>query len=89
MKAIRNKHRVKMIVQSPSDRNATVWLPYAVAWAAARGIAQQTHHAVILIGTRGTARFNGDGGGTVTWNEVSGEPGTVTRFDAQRTVCIN
>jgi hypothetical protein len=33
---------VIMLVQSPSDHTSTIRLPYAVAWAAARGIAMHT-----------------------------------------------
>ena len=80
--------RVKLIVQSPSERNTTVWLPYAVAFAAARGIARETHFAAILIGPHGTARFDYSGAGVVEWNERSTMPGTTTRFCERTTVCI-
>ena len=80
--------RVKLIVQSPSERNTTVWLPYAVAFAAARGIARETHFAAILIGPHGTARFDYSGAGVVEWNERSTMPGTTTRFSDRTTVCI-
>lgn len=74
---------IKMIVQSPTDRNQTVTLPYAVAWAAARGIARDTHYAVVLIGEFGTARFNSKGGGTVEWDN-----GEVTEFDNRAMAAI-
>lgn len=80
--------RLKMVVQSPSDRNATTYMPAAVAWAAARGIARDTHHAVILHGIYGVARFDYRGGGTVEWNDASTMPGQTTRFDDRTTVCI-
>jgi len=44
-----------------------VKLPYAVAWAAARGIARDTHHVVTLVGEFGTARFNSEGVGYIEW----------------------
>lgn len=77
-------NRVKLIVQSPSDRYSTILLPYAVAFAAARGIARDTHYVAFLIGERGTARFAGDGSGTVDWADDS----PPTRFGANTTVCI-
>jgi hypothetical protein len=81
--------RVKLIVQSPSDRNTTILIPYAVAWAAARGIARDTHYAVILFGEYGTAHFNhADGGGYVEWNDKSTMPGETTRFDERTRVAI-
>lgn len=85
---MRRPPRVKMLVQSPSDRNTTIWLPYAVAFAAARGIARQTHYAVILFGERATARFSRDGSGTIEWNDQPAAPGTTYRFDERTTVCI-
>ena len=60
-------HTLKLIVSSPSDHNRTVKLPYAVAWAAARGIARDTHHVVTLVGEFGTARFNSEGVGYIEW----------------------
>lgn len=82
------KNRIKLIVQSPSDKNRTIWLPRAVAFAAARGIAKDTHHACILYGEFGTAKFNMDGGGTVEWNEKSTKPGEKTTFAPNTTVCV-
>lgn len=80
--------KIKMVTQSPSDRNQTTWLPYAIAWSAARGIASHTHFGVVLFGEYGTARFDRDGSGHVEWNEQSTKPGEVTRFCSQTTVCI-
>ncbi len=84
----RKTTKVKMVTQSPTDRNQVTWLPSAVAWAAARGIATGTHYAVVLIGEFGTARFNQDGSGVVEWNEKSTKPVSVTPFDARTTVAI-
>ena len=80
--------RLKLIVQSPSDKNRTILIPREVAWAAARGIAKDTHHRCVLYGQFGTARFDGEGCGTVDWNEKSTEPCTTTRFAPNTTVCI-
>ena len=80
--------RVKLIVQSPADRNESTMLPYAVAWAAARGIARDTHHVALLVGEFGTARFNTDGSGTVEWNDKSTKPGETTKFGERTTVAI-
>lgn len=86
---MKRKTRIKMIVQSPSDRNSTIMLPYAVAWAAARGIAKDTHYAVTLYGELGTARFNHTGdGGIVEWNERSTTPGQTTTFAENANVSI-
>lgn len=80
--------RAKIIVQSPAGRNNVIHLPYAVAFAAARGIAVATHFGVILYGTYGTARFNSDGSGQVDWNEKSTCPGETTSFAERTMVCI-
>ncbi len=80
---------VTMIVQSPTDRNQTAKLPVAVAFAAARGIARETHHAVILDGTYGRARFYQNGGGNVEWNELSTMPGQTSEFDERTTVMLD
>lgn len=76
--------KLKMITQSPTDRNRVAWLDSAVAWAAARGVAVGTHHAVILFGRRGTARFDRNGGGHVEWKDDS----DITRFEPNTRVCI-
>jgi len=76
--------KTKMVVTSPSDRNQTVRLPYAVAWAAARGIARDTHYAVVLYGEFGVARFNDTGGGMVEWIRS----GIVSGFNSQTTLAI-
>jgi hypothetical protein len=80
--------KLKLIRQSPSDKNRVNWIEAEVAWVAAQAIASRTHHAVILYGTYGTARFRHDGGGHVEWNERSTLPGTTTDFSASTTVCI-
>ena len=80
--------KLKMLTQSPSDRNRVTWLPSEIAWYAARGIACDTHHAVILYGQFGTARFHHDGSGFVEWNEQSTRPGLSERFAADTIVCI-
>lgn len=82
------KGKVKMVTQDPTDRNSVSWLHRPVAWSAARAVARETHHAVILFGEFGTARFNRDGGGSVEWNERSNSPGLVTEFAPDCTVCI-
>jgi hypothetical protein len=81
--------RIKLIVQSPSDKNRTIWLPYTVAWAAARGIARETHHVATLFGKFGKARFNPDGGGVIEWNEESTRPGETTTFGPNTVVAIH
>jgi hypothetical protein len=80
--------KLTLVCISPSEKRLTLRLPYGIAWAAAQGIARDTHHAVILIGERGTAAFEGDGSGQVRWNEKSGAPGVVTKFNATTIVCI-
>lgn len=80
--------RYRLICQSPSDRNLTISVHEHLAWAAARGIARDTHHAVVLIGQYGTARFDRLGGGKVEWNEASTWPGVVSEFNPSTTVCI-
>lgn len=85
---MRTPKRVTLIVQSPADKNEKTKLPYAVAWAAARGIARDTHHVAILVGEYGTARFDQFGGGTVEWNEKSTKPGEITKFGERTTVSI-
>jgi hypothetical protein len=78
------KRRAKMILQSPSDRNTTVYLPIATAWAAARGIARDTHYVVILYGERGIARFRPDGTATVEW-----ATGEVKTYGINTIACIH
>ena len=80
--------RYTLIAQSPSDRNVKVSIPEGLAWPAARGIAKDTHHAVVLIGRYGTARFDACGAGRVEWGPESTCPGEVTRFAENTTVCI-
>jgi hypothetical protein len=76
--------RLKMVLQSPSGRNATVHIPRGAAFAAARGIIQQTHYDVILQEIDGTARFAPDGSGTVEWRLL----GETTPFGPNSIVCI-
>ncbi len=80
--------KLKLVTQSPSDHNRVNWVESTVAWAAARGIARDTHYAVVLYGEYGTARFDMHGGGKVQWNEKSTMPGKTTTFDANTTVCV-
>jgi hypothetical protein len=80
--------RTKIITQSPSGRNRVNWVDSSVAWHAAQGIAQGSHHAVILYGAHGVVHFDRQGGGVVTWNDNSTVPGTQTRFGPDTTVCV-
>jgi hypothetical protein len=80
--------KIKMICQSPTDRNRVTWIDSHFAWAAARGIATWTHQAVILYGEFGTARFDRFAGGYIEWNEKSTKPGVVDFFDDKTQVCI-
>jgi len=89
MQAARKSNRCRIVVQSPADRNQSFSLPFAVAWAAARGIARDTHHAVILYGRYGGAKFSGDGSGYVEWNERSRIPGIVSYFDSRGVAFIH
>lgn len=82
------KKRVVMLLKSPDGRAERASVPYAVAWAAARGIAINTHYDVQLVGEFGTATFDYDGGGTVEWNEKSTCKGDLTKFAPNCTVCI-
>ena len=84
--------RIKMVTTSPTDKNRVTWIPWPVAWAAARGIAKDTHHTVTLHGEYGKAVFETNpahaGAGHVEWNEKSTKPGEVTYFDERTLVCI-
>lgn len=79
---------MKMICQSPTDRNRVTWIHKSFAWAAARGIARDTHQVVILYGEFGIARFDGHGAGIVDWNEKSNSQNSPTYYDENTTVCI-
>ena len=81
--------KCKLIAQTPSGRNQVVQIHIGLAWAAARGIARDTHCAVILYGKYGTARFHADGSGIVEWNDLSTLPGEKTKFSPATLVCIN
>ena len=87
---MRNRNKIKMVLQSPSERNSVVWIDQAVAWAAARGILRDTHYVVVLIGRRGTARFDHQGGGIVTWNQQDQyHKQERDHFGPNTVVCIN
>lgn len=88
MRRVAKNPRVTMILQTPSGKNEKMRIPYFAAFPAARGIVQNTHAVVVLIGQYGTARFQEDGSGHVDWNEESTAPGTTTRFDCRTVVCI-
>ena len=62
-----------------------------MAWAAARGIAKETHESVILYGKFGVARFCYDGSGNVTWTDEADPAyrGKVTTFGPNTLVCIH
>jgi len=81
--------KVKIVTNSPSDRNRVTWIDSSIAWYAAQGIAKLSHHAVILYGKYATVRFDYLGGGTCVWNEKSTLPGDVTKFSPETTVCVN
>jgi hypothetical protein len=84
-----SRTRITMQVESADGGLQSTRIPYGVAWAAARGIARDTHYAVMLFGEYGTATFNhADGGGYVEWNEKSTKPGERTKFDARTCVSI-
>lgn len=70
-------------------RTVTGTLPQAIAFDCARAAAVRNLGEVRLIGNYGTAAFNHDGSGSVTWNENSTEPGAVTGFGPSTTVCIH
>ncbi len=82
------KNKLKMVCQSPTERNRVTWIHPAFAWHAARGIARDSHQVVILYGKYGLARFDRFGGGHVEWNEHSTKPGTATEFDDKTIVII-
>lgn len=63
-----------------------ITVPPALAWAAARGIAQETHYGVVLAGQYGTAVVRSDGSADVCWlGESLTEP---TRYARNSTACI-
>ena len=78
-----------MVTEYCDGRQAVSYLDRGCAWAAAQAVARVTHFGVTLYGKYGTAHFGRDGGGTVSWNELSDAPGTVNRFGPDTTVCIN
>lgn len=80
--------KLKMVTTTTTDKKQVTWIHQGIAWVAAQAIAQKTHCAVTLIGTHGTATFNGDGSGSVFWNEKSASPGKTTLFGSTTTVCI-
>ena len=71
----------------PNDETIKMRVPCAVAWTCARAIAQQVDGCV-LFGEFGLAAFALDGSGKVFWNDKSNEPGTVSTYDSNTTVCI-
>ena len=73
---------------APDDTMHKFKVDAAIAWAAARGIARETHYGVVLLGRYGVAGFGPDGSVEVTWNGDSTTPGERKTYGPNVTACI-
>lgn len=77
-----------IVAEAPDGRVHRIKVPPAVAWSAARGIADGTHYAVELHGRYGSAKFNLDRSVDVVWNGDSTTPGETCHYGRNVVPCI-